>query len=167
MPLHLLRSSIRQLPRRLAGARGIQTITMPNTPNVANEASVPAPKDVAESIEAAEKARLMQAPNRATTWSKSQRPRALGMTGPRFEQTDLTMQPAPWAAIELIHQQPVRWSEKRVVECNGGGGPAGHPKIYINVDKPEVAPCGYCGLPYAHIKHKKYLHEHGADYPLE
>lgn len=31
------------------------------------------------------------------------------------------------AAIELIHKQPVRWTKKRVVSCDGGGGPLGHP----------------------------------------
>jgi NADH dehydrogenase (ubiquinone) Fe-S protein 6 len=128
MTLHLLRSSIGRLPGRLAGVRGLQTtpaVAQANTSNTPSapatgttEVAAPTPKELAE---AAEKARYLQAPNRATTWSKSQRPRALAMTGPRFEQTDLTKQPAPWAAIELIHQQPVRWSEKRVVECNGGG----------------------------------------------
>jgi hypothetical protein len=137
MTLQLLRSSIRRLPGRLAGVRGIQTtqptITKPNTPNTPNASATnavptaapvmdgPSPKDLAESVEAAEKARHMQAPNRATTWSRSQRPRELGMVGPRFEQTIIEMQPAPYAAIELIHQVPVRWSEKKVVECNGGG----------------------------------------------
>lgn len=52
------------------------------------------------------------------------------------------------AAIELIHKQPVRWSKERVASCDGGGGPLGHPKIFINVDKPEITPCGYCGLPF-------------------
>jgi NADH dehydrogenase (ubiquinone) Fe-S protein 6 len=120
----------------LIAARGIQTtqptITKPNIPNTptasaTNEipSNVPAldgpPRsEMAESVEAGEKARHMQAPNRATTWSKSQRPRALAMVGPRFEQTILSLQPAPYAAIELIHQQPVRWSEKRIVACDGG-----------------------------------------------
>lgn len=42
------------------------------------------------------------------------------MTGPRFEQTDIEAQPAPWSAIELIHQQPVRWVKERIVACDGG-----------------------------------------------
>lgn len=58
------------------------------------------------------------------------------------------LQPAPYAAIEFIHKQPVRWINKRIVECDGGGGPLGHPKIFINLDKPEICPCTYCGLPY-------------------
>lgn len=58
------------------------------------------------------------------------------------------LQPQPWAAIELIHKQPVKWVHERIVACDGGGGPAGHPKIYINTDKPEIATCNYCGLPF-------------------
>ena len=52
------------------------------------------------------------------------------------------------AAIELIHKQPVRWTKEKVVACDGGGGPLGHPKIFINTDKPQIAVCGYCGLPF-------------------
>ncbi|KAJ3579020.1 hypothetical protein NPX13_g1540 [Xylaria arbuscula] len=91
---------------------------------------------------------LKQAPNRTEIWSRSQRPRAAAMTGPRFEQTEFDLQPAAKAAIELIHKQPVRWTHERMVACDGGGGPAGHPRVYINTDKPEIATCGYCGLPF-------------------
>jgi NADH dehydrogenase (ubiquinone) Fe-S protein 6 len=55
------------------------------------------------------------------------------------------------AAIELIHKQPVRWTHDKVVACDGGGGPAGHPRIFINTDKPEIAACTYCGLPYVRL----------------
>ena len=40
----------------------------------------------------AEKMRVMQAPNRAGVWSRSQNPRAKAMTGPRFEQTIMEFQ---------------------------------------------------------------------------
>ncbi len=50
--------------------------------------------------------------------------------------------------MELVHQQPVRWTHEHAVACDGGGGPAGHPRIFINVDKPEICYCNYCGLPY-------------------
>jgi NADH dehydrogenase (ubiquinone) Fe-S protein 6 len=60
----------------------------------------------------------------------------------------VVIQPTPMAAIELIHKQPVRWTNKKIVSCDGGGGPLGHPRIYINTDKPEIVPCGYCGLPF-------------------
>ncbi|KAM0252530.1 hypothetical protein ACHAQJ_007705 [Trichoderma viride] len=35
---------------------------------------------------------ISQAPNRATVWSRSQKPRPTAMTGPRFEQTDFSLQ---------------------------------------------------------------------------
>lgn len=60
----------------------------------------------------------------------------------------VVLQPQPWAAVDLIHKQPVRWTKDRVVSCDGGGGPLGHPKIFINVDKPQICWCTYCGLPY-------------------
>lgn len=62
--------------------------------------------------------------------------------------TDNVQQPRPLAAIDLIHKQPVRWTKERQVSCDGGGGPLGHPRIFINVDKPQVCWCTYCGLPF-------------------
>ncbi|KAK0722764.1 zinc-finger domain-containing protein [Lasiosphaeria miniovina] len=100
---------------------------------------------------------VQQAPNRTEIWSRSQQPRSQAMTGPRFEQTDFDLQPQSYAAIELIHEQPVRWTHDRVVACDGGGGAAGHPQIFINTDKPEIATCGYCGLPFANEHHRKHL----------
>ncbi|KAI8978413.1 zinc-finger domain-containing protein [Pilobolus umbonatus] len=89
-----------------------------------------------------------QAENRATTWSEHQRPKADAMRGPRFEQTDLSTQPNPMAAIELIAEEPVRFVDTRITSCDGGGGILGHPKIYINLDKPGAHPCSYCGIRY-------------------
>ncbi|KAI1117933.1 hypothetical protein F5Y14DRAFT_290675 [Nemania sp. NC0429] len=110
---------------------------------------------------------LKQAPNRTEIWSRSQKPRAAAMTGPRFEQTDFSLQPASRAAIELIHRQPVRWTHDRVVACDGGGGPAGHPKIFINTDKPEIATCNYCGLPFANEHNREHLESLSeTSYPL-
>jgi NADH dehydrogenase (ubiquinone) Fe-S protein 6 len=40
-----------------------------------------------ETPEEGEEKRVMQAPNRAGIWSRSQQPRAKAMVGPRFEQT--------------------------------------------------------------------------------
>ena len=39
-----------------------------------------------------EQNRQLQAPNRASTWAKSQQPREVAMTGPRFEQTIMELQ---------------------------------------------------------------------------
>ncbi|KAJ5181339.1 Zinc finger CHCC-type [Penicillium cf. griseofulvum] len=121
-----------------------------------------------EAPEVGERIRSMQAPNRATTWAASQQPREKAMVGPRFEQTIMETQPRPYAAIELIHRQPVRWTKSRVVSCDGGGGPLGHPKVFINTDKPEIATCGYCGVPFAQEQHRAYLKSLPAtSYPLE
>ena len=49
-------------------------------------------------------------------------------------------------AIDLIAQVPPKEAKSRIVSCDGGGGPLGHPKVYINLDKPGNHTCGYCGL---------------------
>ncbi|XP_055334557.1 NADH dehydrogenase [ubiquinone] iron-sulfur protein 6, mitochondrial-like [Paramacrobiotus metropolitanus] len=49
-------------------------------------------------------------------------------------------------AIDLIHEVPPTPVHGSRTFCDGGGGPLGHPKVYINVDKPGNHACGYCGL---------------------
>ncbi|KAI9830044.1 MAG: hypothetical protein M1819_005874 [Sarea resinae] len=110
-----------------------------------------------EAPEEGEAQRKMQAPNRKDVWARSQNPRDKAMVGPRFEQTIMEYQPQPYAAIELIHKQPVRWQKESRVSCDGGGGPLGHPRIFINVDKPQICWCTYCGVPFAHEKHRAHL----------
>jgi NADH dehydrogenase (ubiquinone) Fe-S protein 6 len=80
----------------------------------------------------------------------------------------------------------VRWTQKKVVSCDGGGGPLGHPRIFINTDKPQICACTYCGVPYvsigevcsqsvqdtnnnqAHEHHRKHLQSlPSTPYPLE
>ncbi|XP_037958340.1 NADH dehydrogenase [ubiquinone] iron-sulfur protein 6, mitochondrial [Teleopsis dalmanni] len=48
--------------------------------------------------------------------------------------------------IELIDKIPPKEVTERVVYCDGGDGALGHPKVYINLDKPGAQICGYCGL---------------------
>lgn len=72
------------------------------------------------------------------------------MIGPRFEQTAQEFQPRPLAAIELIAEEPIRLISARVAVCDGGVGPLGHPKVFINLDKPGAHPCTYCGLRFEH-----------------
>ncbi|KAH0151226.1 NADH-ubiquinone oxidoreductase, partial [Aureobasidium melanogenum] len=95
-------------------------------------------KPLQESVAEGEERRVMQAPNREGVWSRSQQAREKAMVGPRFEQMIMYDQPRPMAAIELIHKQPVRWVKERTVKCDGGGGPLGHPRIFINVDRPQI-----------------------------
>ncbi|KAK7576043.1 hypothetical protein V9T40_012329 [Parthenolecanium corni] len=52
----------------------------------------------------------------------------------------------PNIAIELIAKVPPIPSKERIVWCDGGDEHLGHPKVYINLDKPGDHTCGYCGL---------------------
>ncbi|KAI6047643.1 ubiquinone oxidoreductase 20 kd subunit [Pisolithus marmoratus] len=99
-----------------------------------------------------------QAPNYPTPWSTSQRLRPVARSGPRFEQTFMELQPNPLSAMELIANEPVRIVQGRKAVCDGGGGPLGHPKIFINLDKPGPHACGYCGLQFEQAVH--HGHEH-------
>ncbi|KAK7468894.1 hypothetical protein VKT23_003391 [Stygiomarasmius scandens] len=94
-----------------------------------------------------------QAPNYPTTWSANQRPRPTSADGPRFEQTTMEVQPNPLSAMALIAEEPVRMVHGRKAVCDGGGGPLGHPKIYINLDQPGPRACGYCGLRFEQEHH--------------
>jgi NADH dehydrogenase (ubiquinone) Fe-S protein 6 len=78
-------------------------------PNVSKTNELPiesAHKDEAlqEIIEDGENKRIMQAPNRATVWSRSQNPRANAMSGPRFEQTimDYQVRKTPGVFVDLV-----------------------------------------------------------------
>lgn len=56
-------------------------------------------------------------------------------------------------ALDLVAKDPIVVTELRtVVSC--GGGPLGHPKVYINVDKNQVHVCDYSGRRF--IKKKFY-----------
>lgn len=63
-------------------------------------------KALQESVEEGEKKRVMQAPNRATVWSRSQQPREKAMVGPRFEQTIMEDQVRD---ILLLSSNPRHW----------------------------------------------------------
>ncbi|XP_015904264.1 NADH dehydrogenase [ubiquinone] iron-sulfur protein 6, mitochondrial [Parasteatoda tepidariorum] len=75
-------------------------------------------------------------------------------TGQKFSEDDQRMvrflnrekQVNPHFAIDLINSIPPKLVKERVVACEGGGGPLGHPKVYINLDVPGPKACGYCGL---------------------
>ncbi|KAI0932183.1 hypothetical protein AcW1_000628 [Taiwanofungus camphoratus] len=109
----------------------------------ASSPSKPVPKSEAPSEEAV----VPQAPNYPSTWSTSQRPRPQGQSGPRFEQTIMELQPNPLSAMDMISKEPVRVVHGRKAVCDGGAGPLGHPKIFINLDKPGPQPCGYVSFP--------------------
>jgi NADH dehydrogenase (ubiquinone) Fe-S protein 6 len=56
-------------------------------------------------------------------------------------------------AIDLVAADPIVVTELRTV-VSTGGGPLGHPKVYINVDKNQVHVCDYSGRRF--IKKKFY-----------
>ncbi|XP_064468136.1 NADH dehydrogenase [ubiquinone] iron-sulfur protein 6, mitochondrial-like [Ornithodoros turicata] len=56
-------------------------------------------------------------------------------------------------AIDLIKEVPPKAVNERLVWCDGGDGALGHPKVYINLDKPGNHACGYCGLRYYKSDH--------------
>eukprot|EP00128_Syssomonas_multiformis_P005639 Colp12_sorted_trinity150504_noHs@12908 len=63
----------------------------------------------------------------------------------------------PRPAQEILAQIPPKEVTSRVVACDGGPNQAlGHPKIFINLDKPGPRACNYCGLRYV----RKADHHH-------
>ena len=71
-----------------------QPTTVPmDSDTVAGGNAIPAASSAFEGLpDVAERARIMQAPNRAMVWSSRQNPREVAMTGPRFEQTIMKLQ---------------------------------------------------------------------------
>merc|ERR1712106_143667 len=47
-------------------------------------------------------------------------------------------------AMDLVSQVPPKIVKERIVACSGGPGGLGHPRIYINLDKPGAHECIYC-----------------------
>merc|ERR1712071_581471 len=123
------------------GALGAGNVPKPGSPIAKANPSEADPKE------------LYQAPNHASTWSTSQNPKKHAYSGPRFEQINLSLQPQPISAMEMVAQDPVRLVPGRRASCDGGGGPLGHPKIFINLDKPGPKACGYCGVRFEQAHH--------------
>jgi NADH dehydrogenase (ubiquinone) Fe-S protein 6 len=62
-----------------------QNVSATNATPTSSEGSFD--KVLVESVEKAENLRVVQSPNRKGIWSRSQNPREVAMSGPRFEQT--------------------------------------------------------------------------------
>lgn len=83
-----LRISDNPIPANDAGHHGKKDpspVSATNATPTSSEGSFD--RTLQESVEEGEKKRVMQAPNRATVWSRSQQERSKAMVGPRFEQT--------------------------------------------------------------------------------
>lgn len=78
--------SVHQVPANTpTPAAAKQTVSETNATATSSEGSFD--KVLQESVERAEELRTLQAPNRGGVWTRSQQPRAVAMSGPRFEQT--------------------------------------------------------------------------------
>ncbi|KAF8506691.1 ubiquinone oxidoreductase 20 kd subunit [Russula emetica] len=138
------------LSTRLAAAARLRpAFARLSSSSASSKAAVPAEAQPAPTV-------VPQSPNHAATWSTNQRARPAGQSGPRFEQTNMELQPNPLSAMELIANEPIRLIHGRKAICDGGAGPLGHPKIYINLDKPGPHPCG--GLRFEQDPHHGHDH---------
>merc|ERR1712244_145131 len=68
-------------------------------------------------------------------------------------------------AINLIADGPVVVVNANHVFSNSGGA-LGHPKVYINLDKPKIGTCGYSGRKFIQAKFYKKA-EHGPSITYE
>ncbi|VDN57617.1 unnamed protein product [Dracunculus medinensis] len=84
-------------------------------------------------------------------------------TGQAWDQADYRLQRFdfspkqvnPNIAQNLIAELPPVPSKERVVFCDGGHPALGHPRVYINLDKPGTHACGYCGQRFYNIETTK------------
>ncbi|KAH6917390.1 NADH:ubiquinone oxidoreductase kDa subunit [Coprinopsis sp. MPI-PUGE-AT-0042] len=141
----------RRLPAQLK--RSAQTILARSASSASKPETSKTSVAAKETESAGPPTQAWQAPNFPTTWSTNQRIRPTAGSSPRFEQTNMELQPTPLSAMEMIAQEPVRMVKGRKAVCDGGGGPLGHPKIYINLDKAGPKPCGYCGIRFEQEPH--------------
>ena len=49
--------------------------------------------------------------------------------------------------------------EKTVFACDGGDGPLGHPRVYLNLEGKKELDCPYCGRHYV-LKAGVHSHAH-------
>ncbi|KAK6463570.1 hypothetical protein DFJ63DRAFT_125717 [Scheffersomyces coipomensis] len=152
----MLSSSSRISLRRLAFVRFTSTVIVPRPTKTSTGLS----KEELEQNELVSN----QAPNRQATWSPTQESRLniVSKNAARFVQRDLDQQPRPYAAIDLIAKEPVRYlthEEGNVAVCDGNKGNTlhGHPKVFINLDPARAHACGYCGLRYAKEEFKEVI----------
>ncbi|EPQ60632.1 hypothetical protein GLOTRDRAFT_68441 [Gloeophyllum trabeum ATCC 11539] len=138
------------LSRRLVSRLGSRAVTATRTASTSSSVPAAAPDPPSQQSSVAP---APQAPNAVKPWSTSQRPRPQGRSGPRFEQTKMELQPNPLSAMAMISEEPTRIVHGRKAVCDGGGGPLGHPKIFINLDQPGPHTCGYCGLRFEQAPH--------------
>jgi len=74
-------------------------------------------------------------------------------TGQAWDKADYRLQRFDTAAKQvnpnvaqvLVSERAPEDHHEHVVWCDGGHPALGHPRVYINLDRPGVHACGYCG----------------------
>lgn len=107
------------------------------------------------SVEKPELSKPKQAPNQPTTWTASQRLRPGLGSSPRFEQTNIDLQPNPLSAMELVSQEPVRVVDGRKAVCDGGACLATFTCRWKYSMDHSIFPT-VCGLQHLHGFHLNY-----------
>jgi uncharacterized Zn-finger protein len=84
--------------------------------------------------------------------------RVTGSTGPSPESRrrggTLILQEAGPAPDRVMQPFETVYVDSMVVACNGGGGPLGHPKVYLNLAGDGRIECPYCSRLFVHEAHR-------------
>jgi uncharacterized Zn-finger protein len=58
----------------------------------------------------------------------------------------------PWMTVDALKDRSntgeVFHVDQVTVACDGGGGPLGHPRVYLNIESAGLVDCPYCGRRY-------------------
>lgn len=57
--------------------------------------------------------------------------------------------------VKLVAAIPPTKVTCRIVWCDGGSGPEGHPRVYINLDKPGPQYCMYCSAGFIKVSQEE------------
>ncbi|PZC81949.1 hypothetical protein B5X24_HaOG211505 [Helicoverpa armigera] len=55
-------------------------------------------------------------------------------------------------AVKLVAEVPAKQVTERIAWCDGGVGSEGHPRVYINLDRPGDNYCNYCSQRFVRIE---------------
>jgi uncharacterized Zn-finger protein len=56
--------------------------------------------------------------------------------------------------------------DSMVAACNGGGGPLGHPKVYLNLSAEGQVECPYCSRLFVHLSKRSAEKAHGTGHSV-
>lgn len=103
----------------------------------AASSAVPAKKNTTPPAQATEAVpTVQQAPNYPSTWSTSQQSRPGPGSSPRFEQTNMELQPNPLSAMGMIAKEPIRLVNGRKAVCDGGLCPFNNSSLLLLTSSP-------------------------------